>query len=516
MRPTRVEKDADGWDAHIHFSRDDMPKELPLDLAESHITCLAQIKGTANQSSEPVPVTISNWLKLAECPLPTFFIIVQFKDLTPNPQVEAVKVVHVGRELISRTKKRAATLGSAKANKATMGVPWAAEATLHEPYGESIRAEILRHIGPSLRDYTVRKQRWLADVGYEDGHRMQVTMQTRADMLDGEDVDRAMAEFAVKIRQSLPVKIVDMRDLRFGLSRPHDPHGVVGRDGASMSSSEVPPLGHASYEVYFPHVDERVHLEGDIYVSHLYFPFLPPDSLMSRCVGECFEIVSTSNRIDIRVTFPDDKGAKIDVTKAAPAARCLRFAAEGGDIKFSVILRSPGQPDEQMGVGFGKVSGCKIPDFRFLALEGANHLFEVTQVAPGERFLYVHNLDAYGEWLARLVVMLGGLKPVTQEVRLTNTLSPEGTQTGGVTLNIKMNLGNMVIVAILLLHGTIDPRATETNEVLIPEAQASLVRSWAFYRDVPDDFSIGDEVRAFRAAQDIVDRVFSTDDKAEE
>jgi hypothetical protein len=511
LRATKVEKDVDGWDAHVHFSRDSTTTPLKYDLAESDITCLLQIKGTAQTGESPIPVSLSNWLKLAKCPLPTFFVIVQWRDADHNPEPLSVKVVHVGSELISRTLERAAKIenGDPPPQKITMGVPWKDEKPLSRPYGDAIRLELLRHIGPSLEAYVIQKQDWNANTGYEDGNRIGCTMQTTAEMLGGVNVDRAMAEFAVRLRERLPIKIVDMRDMRFGLSRPHDPHGLVGREGGELSSSVVPPLGHGTYAIYFANSKEWVYLDGDVYVSHLYFPFLPKESLISRCVGECFEIVSGKNRIDIKVTLPDDSDAKIEIPVAANAARCVRLATEGQTIDFSVILRIPGLADEQVAKGTGYVSGCKIPDNGLLALEGANYLFEQANVAPSERFVYVRDLITQGERISRIFAAATGVipeQPHSSFVRLTSIDLPAEVRTGGLTLNFKCILGNTAIAAIMLVHGHLDHSIA--GEVQIPKAAISLVRTWSFYKEIPESFDIAEHVREFRESQDIVDVIF--------
>ena len=128
--------------------------------------------------------------------------------------------------------------------------------------------QIRAAIGVSVKNYYHRKVKWLADVGYEDGHaRFIGTMN-----LGSEDTYEALVDFAIGLRDSVPFVMEDVSDLRFGIPRSID---RSPRGGGLLSIQPLPSAMRAT--VQFASSDGRAmaSFAAEVFSPTTLFPFIP-------------------------------------------------------------------------------------------------------------------------------------------------------------------------------------------------------------------------------------------------
>lgn len=203
--PIQPRPDAGGWDYCVQ--ENDPAPGTAIDLRSPGRRWMVQVK-TVRRLTSTVKISLSNWERMAKDPLPWFVLVVEVVDLRPRRSF----LVHIGAHWIGRTLETLTKLSPAaqtRLNTRTMGLKWGPDDELSPPDGATYLSMLLKHAGDSPAAYAARKQRLVENVGY-DGPCYRGTMRVGVEGLD------QLAEFAVGLRDSLPVQDVIIDRVRFG------------------------------------------------------------------------------------------------------------------------------------------------------------------------------------------------------------------------------------------------------------------------------------------------------------
>ncbi|WP_339535516.1 hypothetical protein [Pseudomonas hunanensis] len=160
--------DRHGWDVLVEVDQD-MRTLGQHTLHEPLVTGKIQVKSTETKSLK-VKVSVSNALKLATSPLPTFYVLLDFSEGSP-PKRAFLR--HVDEDLIKRTLSRVnkmVTAGEAnKLHERAIVIDFTPGQEINLNDSSTFKAEIVRAVGPSAAAYAERKSAFLKSVGFDEG-----------------------------------------------------------------------------------------------------------------------------------------------------------------------------------------------------------------------------------------------------------------------------------------------------------------------------------------------------------
>jgi hypothetical protein len=195
--------DKTGWDFFVEFPMEGI-ENIPRDMYPPPMECKVQVKSTNNRNRK-LAIKISNLHRLIRVPLPVFFCFIEFDG---KLLAQSAFLVHIGKELISRTLKRIRELdieGTGNAlNKKTITINYGEKERLKDTSGESLKQAIEGYIPVGLEKYNKEKNKFLKEVGFENG----------------------TAKITVAISGTNPIE--DMVDLTLGLKNKIEVDGIIG------------------------------------------------------------------------------------------------------------------------------------------------------------------------------------------------------------------------------------------------------------------------------------------------
>jgi hypothetical protein len=224
----KATEDERGWDYILEFPvppRTPTDFHLPLDKAPGLIRCFVQVKSTDGQKRS-CSVTLSNWESLVKCPLPAFFLALEFDH---NIECQRAFLVHIGEEYIGKALKRLREAGPEdrdNLNKMTMDFSYGEEDLLPSLDGQALRITIMRHVRDSLETYDAWKHKVLETIGYEEGGwHFNVSLRLPDPNADIQD---QLVDFSLGLIPSLEVIGGEIRDARFGIEATQPTEVLTG------------------------------------------------------------------------------------------------------------------------------------------------------------------------------------------------------------------------------------------------------------------------------------------------
>lgn len=203
-------QDREGWDFFIQVPYDTL-ESAPLDRRDPRIECLIQVKGVGKNKGRK-SIELSNLEKLVKSQMPTFFLIIVYKnELIPQ---EAF-IVHVGDDLIEKTLKRLREVDEDSAtsiNKKTLDIVWNDKHKLPKLDGHGLITEIEKYIPEGMRKYTLDKLNFLESAGNPISSTLKISIQH-----EEEDVFwNKLIDFSLGIDESIQVsEAILNEDIRF-------------------------------------------------------------------------------------------------------------------------------------------------------------------------------------------------------------------------------------------------------------------------------------------------------------
>ena len=212
----RSTQDQEGWDYILQFPFSEIDIGIPVDLRQSRIECLVQVKGIETDKKNK-QIMLSNWEKLVKTPLPTFFLIIQYG--TENDPKNAY-LVEVNEKWTTKLLERLRKLPEEqkhKLNKLSMYLTWSDSDRLDSLDGEGLKSKIEELIGENYSAYIQKKQKIIKEVGQGAPfivHFQSMPFQNTAEMIT------EWVDYAIGLKDKLRVsKLTIEKDIRFGIPK---------------------------------------------------------------------------------------------------------------------------------------------------------------------------------------------------------------------------------------------------------------------------------------------------------
>ncbi|MBI5034267.1 MAG: hypothetical protein HZB51_27415 [Chloroflexi bacterium] len=227
----RATEDVEGWDYLLQFPPEQLVAGMPLDLRPSRIESFVQVKGTSTTENRE-SISLSNWEKLINTPLPAFFLIIVYGG---NDSPQKAYLVHVDKQWISKALKRLRAVADgqkASLNRQTLDLTWSEADRLHALDGKSMEFAMRKHIG-DFDKYAEEKQRYRKTIGSEAKLKFHITTEkykTPNEMFED------LVSIAIGQKDSLNLsKLVVEENVRFGI-----PARRIEHEGGMISFGERP------------------------------------------------------------------------------------------------------------------------------------------------------------------------------------------------------------------------------------------------------------------------------------
>lgn len=329
---TKPEKDAKGWDLFLELPQA-RRRSVSFDLEPGELSCKVQVKTTTTDKTSE-SIKLSNWRRMITDPLPWFVIVVVLRDLSP---IEAY-VVHVDEHWTGKVLKRLRTLEAQdKLHKRSLAVTWTREQRLPEWHGQALDDALRKHIGDDLLVYATRKQKWNADLGWDDP-RPRTRITTAA--MPADELHDAIVDFVVGLRETLPVSKVEVEASRFGITKTEE----IPVDGTQqMRVTDRPSLGTTTVRFARHDSSASVELRCETYDSASYVPGIPDAHRKKRLVSGLVSLVlmvkQHGDQRELQVQFTIETplpGTRYSLQSIAEAAALSSLMASGKALHWEV------------------------------------------------------------------------------------------------------------------------------------------------------------------------------------
>jgi hypothetical protein len=337
----RVQYDIGGWDYYLNdplLRSSSIAGIQTLDGAPAPFQCLVQVKGTDQNSKRTEPIALSNWRRLALCPLPTFFLVVNFAG---NADPKDASLVHVDDHWIAKVLKRLRSLGEddvERLNKTTMSLRWNNESRLEAPSMQALWRRIVQSIGSDLGAYVHQKQQWLANVGFEDSrYRWQSEMTASS----AEELWGKVTALALGLESELNMTSFAVEEVRFG-----QPRRVSTGHGQGTLRLEHPPISGVTHVCIWTKTRRSLlRFQCAALDPRRLFPMIPEEHVRGRLVAPFVDFIihPAKRRLKISVNLPADD-EPFHLSSGAQAAQ-LYLLLSRGDHELSVSVSSSGGTD---------------------------------------------------------------------------------------------------------------------------------------------------------------------------
>ncbi len=140
MKP---DPDRAGWDFCVE--ENERACALAVDLRPASRRWMIQVK-TVPLLASTVPISLSNWQRMAKQPVPWFVLVVEVNELRPKRAF----LVHIGEFWIRKVLERLTKLVGAneeRLNKRTMALKWRPEDEVSPSIGATFLAALQQHAG---------------------------------------------------------------------------------------------------------------------------------------------------------------------------------------------------------------------------------------------------------------------------------------------------------------------------------------------------------------------------------
>lgn len=318
-------KDLSGWDFLV-----DLPPPKPQGYPK---TCKVQVKTLADGESN-TQVRLSNCRRMVVEAIPWFIVIIRFGA---NGDVKDVGLIAVVEDVIKRMVESIATMKSGKKQlnrrRLTFGLA-GAKAVAGPPFHQSLFAEMRSAIGDQ-HAHVLAKQ--AARKSAQEAH-PESSGSFKVKSTSNDEAFRAMAEFAVGIREDLPLERFSLSERVLGVEGPEEVH-----TNTSLKLPDLPSVGKSRLVVSQPTKFVRLERSFETHFAHQVFPFLPRTHALARLVSPYLTIILESATSKFRFNFLVERlKGKEPVSASELGQACEFFLAlgdrEGRDTRAELFL----------------------------------------------------------------------------------------------------------------------------------------------------------------------------------
>lgn len=266
----KVQSDAHGWDYLLELSRAHMKHgTTSLDLIPCELRCFVQVKVIRSEDGR-ARIKLSNWHRMVHDLTPWFVLVIVLDE---NREPAECFLVHIDASWCGRVLKRLRELPEdegARLHEHHVDVTWVDSDRLAKLHGQALEAGIRFHTGSDPTAYADRKRTWVQEAGYdEERHLLHIEVAaTRED-----EAHTMMADFAIGLLEELPLSLLRIEELRFGIRKPVD----TPPPGCRTEIQFADRLPDAETTITLENADqsEVIQLRCDTYSSSNVFPDLP-------------------------------------------------------------------------------------------------------------------------------------------------------------------------------------------------------------------------------------------------
>lgn len=317
-------RDRRGWDIIAQLPREAGRKVSSLDTRPAEISCFIQVKATTTEDRR-LAVKLDNWDRAVKEPIPWFYLILEYSK---KEKFKNAFLVHVDSNLAQRVLARLRKMEISDEDtlhKKYMDLTWGEGDQLKKrSISKDIENTIRAAVGDQA-DYAVRKAAWRDDAG-DGGSTLRFTFKFKN--RSKVKLMREMVDFAIGLRETLPATITKAESVRFGIPK------VVTKDyptgGVFVHRPRIRSAGGASLRFDAADGTDSVCLQGDVYSSLLYFPFLPEQVHKTRIALPMISfIIAAGGEAQFTFNLPqgDTPVALGDLVRTAKAIRLLSQGA---------------------------------------------------------------------------------------------------------------------------------------------------------------------------------------------
>jgi hypothetical protein len=316
LLPIRPDPDRAGWDFCVQ--EEEAESNAPLDLRPAARRWMVQVK-TVGRLESVVPISLTNWQRMAKEAVPWFVLVVEVIALQPKRAF----LVHVGEFWIRKVLERLTKMAGAneeRLNTRKMALRWRSEDELSPSTGPAFAAALRKDAGADPAAYAAQKNHFVENVGY-DGPRYRGTLK-----LPSEGFEQ-LAELAVGLRENLPVAEATVDRVRFGI-----PLRELEASAAVLSLQSPPVTGRARVTNVRKPVGTRCTLEFDIVKATKVFPSIPQehDRAVLRHPIVQIHVRASNTTVDLHYKLPETEG-EVALAEIGPASEFIATIAEAPD-----------------------------------------------------------------------------------------------------------------------------------------------------------------------------------------
>jgi hypothetical protein len=341
MTAVKAVPDKFGWDFHVTIPPAH-PDRGSHELRDVERQCKVQIK-TTTPDERRVPITLSNWERMAKEQVAWFVVVVRLGIGSATPH--DAFLVHIGEKQIAKVLKRLRQHDAARPNKRLneieMSLDFDAKSRLKEPLPESLRRAMLDHLGSNETAYAKSKDSWRCTVGFEE-RPVRISFQVSA--TDSDAMYSRWADWSIGKEAKLPVKNVEMRTVRFGISQ------LVRRSAddeqVDFTIPKIPSLGKTRLRLFNAKKTEMASLDCDTRASAAIAPWLPAQHHKVLLVAPFFSLLLQRVGEGVRLTWsfvvPGDQ--RHSLSELERVAKFVRVVSGAKDKGLFLVLERRGFP----------------------------------------------------------------------------------------------------------------------------------------------------------------------------
>lgn len=465
-------RDRKGWDLIFEFPPE--PGHSWPEFSAPELTCKVQVKGT-RATHRRRGVSLANWIRFLKDPLPCFFLVLEYEPGATS--CSRAFLVHVGSSLVHQILKRAREDASRQHKRTkrrpngTMDLTWSEADQLPSLGGAALTDTIRRNVG-HMHEYARRKMEWHDTVGF-DGGRYRIKFRTP----NTAETNDLIADFAVGLRDDLPVGHVTRTEVRFGIPR------TIGEavSNAFIEIPRRPSLGPSTVSITSRTKGESVLFSAKTYASASLFPDLPKEHARLRCACTLASFTYRYSQEAAVCTFSVPSNAGFLLSDLAAVGKAIRIITESPseDIEVTAEIRALGRASTI------EARGAEVaisPEFlRFATLmERAGkvaHSFGLQDV-----WVDPTDLERQQGAVMLLSAALSGERGLTMKVTAASDVPRPGTV--GFATMAHLGIGRLAVSAAVALHGDAVWEADGTDfRVTVENPKVHIIRKIAMPRD---------------------------------
>ena len=334
----RAEHDQAGWDYLLEFPIELVRTDAALDKEPPPHQALVQVKAT-DAKTRSITVKLTNWLRLAKSPLPSFFLILYYGGRTKCQRAHLLHVDEQAIRVVLETLRRLSAQPGARTSLHTRYLPvrCTSDNELPTPSSAAFVKRLTSSMGPSQAEYVARKQALLRDVGYENARGELSIKVVVPEKYQRGRLDQLLVDFSIGALSSLEVTEAELWDVRFGLKGPEPERRFKG------SRLEFVPDSGKPAEVVLRRVTDggELRLPATVYAPVGIGSFVRPEDIRVRLAFPNASLIlaphPNSGQYDFNIPAPDRPGA---LKQLAQTARLLQFMADASASESRITIQA--------------------------------------------------------------------------------------------------------------------------------------------------------------------------------